>query len=416
METKLHAMLAPSSADRWWLCEGAPALEEGAPDNGNEYSAEGTCAHNVAKMCFVEGKPATAYIGRRVDVGPHETYEFREDMAEPVQRYVDFVNSLPGEKFTEVRVPIGHITHEENAEGTADAVCITDDQEELICADLKFGQGVYVNAERNKQGMMYASGALKKFDVLGSIKRIRIFIFQPRINEAPSEWDCTVEELREFESECAIRAAAAWVAYKSRTIWMGKSNHHLFPGEEQCQFCKVKATCTAAATYVRDSVGSSFEDLAVGAAASAPTVLVPESDESLSLKMKACNLIEDWIKAVRAEVERRLLASIPVPGYKLVEGRQGNRGWTDETLAEDLLRKQFRLPIEEAFNLKLKSPTQIEKLLEKAHPKRWEKCQAIIGRSPGVPSVAPESDKRPALSIKAAAEDFEAAEVGGDLV
>lgn len=420
METKLHAMLSPSGAHRWMVCAGSAAMEDGAPDNGNEYSAEGLCAHAVAKMCFDEGKPATAYIGRRIDVGPHETYEFREDMAEPTQIYVDFVNSLPGEKFTEVRVPIDHITGEKDAQGTADAIAISDDQEELILADLKFGQGVYVNAEKNKQGMMYASGALRKIDVLGSIKRIRIFIHQPRISETPSEWDCSVEELREFERQCAERAKLAMLAYTHRLNWLPTSKtpsiEWLTPGEEQCKFCKVKATCIAAAKYVKDAVGSDFEDLAVGAAASAPTALVPESDVSLSLKMKAAGMIEDWLKAVRAEVERRLLASIPVPGYKLVQGRQGNRSWTDAAAAEDLLRKQFRLPLEDAFTMKLKSPTQIEALLEKEHPKRWVKCQELIGRSPGVASVAPESDGRPALSVKAVADDFDAAEAGSDLV
>lgn len=421
MEAIKHAMLSPSGASRWMACLGSPALEHGLPDNGNEYSAEGTCAHKVAAMCFAEGKPASAYIGRRVDVGPHETYEFREDMAAPTQLYVDFVLSLPGEKFYEVAVPIDHITGEEGAEGTADTVCITEDQEELICVDLKFGVGVYVAAEHNKQGLMYASGAVRKYDVMGSIKRVRIFIHQPRINAAPSEWDCTIEELRAFEAQVQERAGMAMIAFRNRENWIGKSESYLTVGDEQCKFCKAKATCPAQAKFVEETVGQSFENIPASGMTGIPSITTSGSqvlcpDDELASRMKACDLIEGWIKAVRAEVERRLLASIPVPGYKLVEGRQGNRAWTDEKAVEDLLRKQFRLPIEEAFNLKLISPTQAEKLLETAHPKRWEKCQPLIGRSPGVPSVAPEGDKRPALSVKPVAEDFEAVVEGADLV
>lgn len=421
METK-HAMLSPSGASRWMVCSGAPSLEYGLPDKSSEDSARGTCAHKVSAMCFAEGKPASAYIGRRVDVGPHETFEFSEDMAAPTQLYVDFVASLPGEKFYEVAVPIGHITGEEGAEGTADVVCITEDQEELICVDLKFGVGVYVAAEKNKQCMMYALGALKKFDVMGTFKRVRIFIHQPRINEAASEWDCTVEELLAFAAEVEERATMAMFAFKHRVNWIGGvSTAYLTPGKEQCRFCKAEATCPAAAAYVVEHVGQDFAEIPASGTTGKPSIVTSGAqvlctDDQLAERMKACDLIEGWIKAVRAEVERRLLASIHVPGYKLVEGRQGNRSWTDEKAVEDLLRKQFRLPIEEAFNLKLISPTQAEKLLGSAHPKRWEKCQPLIGRSPGVPSVAPEGDKRPALSVKPVADDFASQEEGADLV
>jgi hypothetical protein len=84
-------MLSPSGADRWMVCPGSVALEEPFPDDSNEYSEEGTCAHSVGAACLLEGRPASAYIGRRFDVGPCKTYEFREDMAEPVQRYVDSI-------------------------------------------------------------------------------------------------------------------------------------------------------------------------------------------------------------------------------------------------------------------------------------------------------------------------------------
>lgn len=395
-------------------------MEDGKPDVGDpEYRDGGTCAHAIAKMCLDENRPATAYIGRRVEVGPCRTYEFTEDMAEPVQCYVDFVRSLPGEKFYEVRVPIGHITGEEGAEGTSDVVALTDDCEEIICVDLKFGRGVYVSAEKNKQGMLYALGALKKYDVLGTIKRIRIFIHQPRINPVPSEWDCTVEALHAFAAEATKAASTAMIAFKFRENWIGK------PGDEQylvagdhCRetFCKARATCPAAAHFVQESVGIDFETLVPGAVEhNMPAVPAVHDSVLLAKKMAAADLIEDWLKAVRAEVERRLLNAEEVPGYKLVQGRQGNRAWTDEKVAEELLRKTFRLPIEEAYNLKLISPTQAEKVL-KEHPRQWAKCEPLIVRADGKPSVAPVSDKRPAITIKPVADDFATVEEGADLV
>ncbi|MNJ78158.1 hypothetical protein D3C77_758290 [compost metagenome] len=44
--------------------------------------------------------------------------------------------------------------------------------------------------------------------------------------------------------------------------------------------------------------------------------------------------------------------------------------------------------------------------MKEANPRKWNKLQPLIGRSEGKPSVAPASDKRPALSM-AIAEQFE---------
>jgi len=57
------------------------------------------------------------------------------------------------------------------------------------------------------------------------------------------------------------------------------------------------------------------------------------------------------------------------------------------------------------YDFSLISPTSAEKLL-KAKPKRWSKAQELITQADGKPSVAPESDKRPALVITPAADDF----------
>jgi hypothetical protein len=120
--------------------------------------------------------------------------------------------------------------------------------------------------------------------------------------------------------------------------------------------------------------------------------------------MAKVGLVEDWCRAVRAEVERRLLAGKDVEGFKLVTGKKGNRQWADGPTVENLF-KSFRLKQNEMYKFDLISPTAAEKLL-KDNPKRWSKVQEHITQSDGKPSVAPASDKRPALDIQSVAEDF----------
>ena len=81
------------------------------------------------------------------------------------------------------------------------------------------------------------------------------------------------------------------------------------------------------------------------------------------------DLIEDWCKAVRAEVENRLASGQEVPGYKLVAGKRGNRAWGDPVAVEDLLKNRFRLKTEEMYDFKLISPTSAEKLAPKLDKK-----------------------------------------------
>ena len=137
-------------------------------------------------------------------------------------------------------------------------------------------------------------------------------------------------------------------------------------------------------------------------------VTADDGENFLAVAMSKIGLIEDWCKAIRGEVERRLLSGKPVPGYKLVEGKQGNRKWTDDGEAEAAL-KSMRLKLDEMYDRKVISPTSAEKLLKKQSPKRWGTLQKHISRAPGKPSVAPSTDPRPELaSTIATADDFAA--------
>jgi hypothetical protein len=168
----------------------------------------------------------------------------------------------------------------------------------------------------------------------------------------------------------------------------------LEPGESQCRWCRAKATCPALAQRVTDE----FE------AVPAPNA---ETDARLAQAMGNVELIEGWCKAVRAETERRLLAGQPVPGFKLVEGRRGARKWADEKEVEAAL-KSMRLRDDQMYDFSLISPTSAEKLHKTGTigPRQWPKLADLITQSDGKPSVAPESDKRPAIAVAAIESEF----------
>ena len=375
-----HAELGPSSAERWMTCPGSVTLSRGISDSGSDNAKEGTMMHGFSAMCLEDGMDAYAYIGAK-DKETGLTLDAKQ--AVDVQRYVDHVRDIVkatgGELLVEQRLPIAWMTGEKGAAGTADAVIITPD--ELIVVDAKFGFKL-VEAEENKQLQMYAAAAFDEHKIAYDFKTVRIVIVQPRLNATP-EWSTTPKGLLNFVAEVSF--AAELTRYDTELY---------VPSEKGCQWCRAKAICPAIKAKVMDDFDT----------------VVPETADSddLARVMSNANLIESWVKSIRAEVEKRLLAGVAVLGYKLVQGKKGNRKWANPDDAEALL-KSMRVKHDQMYDYSLASPTSIEKLVkaDEIGPRKWVKIQELITQSEGTPSVAPESDKRPALSQTASLSDFD---------
>ena len=398
-----HAKLSPSGAHRWMACPGSVVLEEAFPDQSSIYAREGTLAHELAAGNLEHNWDLSVFVGEYWSFGEEEyaTYLITQDMIDYVLDYTKLVRELAEGKtlYVESKVPIDHLTGEQGATGTSDAVIVDVANRNLSIVDLKYGMGVRVEATDNPQLMMYALGALELYGVLCDFDTVSMFIHMPRLNYV-GEYHISTAELLQFADE--VRAAAN-ISSDARDVLAQNGNldwMYLSPGEKQCRFCKAKATCPALRAEVTEIVGGS-------ATLDEFMPEVPDmqtGDNYLSMAMAKVGLVEDWCKGVRAEVERRLLAGQKVDGFKLVEGRRGNRKWANEAEVEALF-KSFRMRQDDMYDMTLISPTKAEKLF-KSNPKRWEKVEAMTSRSDGKPSVAFASDKRSEMTVHSVADDF----------
>lgn len=354
-------------------------MSKGIGDTGSSYAAEGTWAHKLAEV-RLSGREALTE-GEIADlVGlTGEAYDTAA-MDEPVRYYVDYVKSLGGDLFTEQRLSLTEITGEEGARGTADAVILRGS--ELVIADLKFGQGVKVDAMENPQLTIYAGAAVRTFAPMmdEELAQIRLIIIQPRLDHV-SEWTLTPAELETRLAAISKAAAEARreLAAEDTAEW------HLCPGLPQCRFCPARGRCRELAQFALTAAG--LPEL---------KGMVPKLDTNMiGETLGKLDLIQSWIDGMRQVAEEELLKGHRIPGWKLVAGRAGPRKWGDKAAADRALAEKG-VPDSLRFVRELISPTQAEKLTKegKITEEQWQAVQGEITRSEPKPAVVPESDPR----------------------
>jgi len=426
-----HARLSPSSAKKWMSCPGSLVLEAPFPDVPSEHSDNGTACHTVAAECLTSQElHPSDWLMERVRVSrpgePDRFVEFTEDLCTMTTDYVEAIKALTKDRelFVEKKVEFSLYVDIADQFGTIDAHWLEPlesypETYQICICDLKTGYKFV--ATDSPQLKIYALAVLALYDLSHDVESVRLMIFQPR-HGGMREEVISVAELREFALELKEGARLAQLAGERFGPMVERGDRKMWdriylnpnPNEEDCAFCKAMSVCPAARAKLEEVVGASFEVIDETKPVPPAAQVVAESlqacddagadvDTYLGEMMGVTGFLEDWIKAVRAEVERRLMLGEPVEGYGLELGRQGARAWTDEEAAERLVREQFRIKAELAYKMKLHSPTQMEKLATAAKPtkknpnpdkpviteRQWAKLQPLIKRSDPVPSVRP---------------------------
>ena len=367
--TRDHALLSASSAHRWLACPPSAVAAEAYPAQDTDFTREGTLAHEVAES-FVRG--ATDGLG----AVPSEMLECAEGYRDYIQELTksdDAVILLEQRVDFSPWVPDGF--------GTCD--CIIIQGHVLTIIDYKYGQGVPVSAVDNPQMKLYALGALNDYGIAYDITRVEMHIYQPRLNNV-SDCSLMVEDLLEW-AENTVKPVANKAAKGEGEYAAG----------EWCRFCPHAGKCRELTRTCTEYVETHSLRVAV-------PVLAPHEVAEV-LRMEP--LISLWIKRVKDQALTTLLEGGDIPGYKVVEGKLGNRKWKDELeVAEALKAAGYQLG--EITETKLLSPAAMDKAIGKK--KVAELLTDHIDRSPGSPTVVPETDKRPAYDrVAEAIKDFE---------
>lgn len=396
-----HARLSPSASKRWIACPASVRMAEAVShhDGGSVYAEEGTAAHALGELKAMRAlgqlsepeyeERLTAWVSQYSIDEP--TYvEMSEHAADYVALILERAAALPNsmvmlERRVQTGIPL--------CWGTSDTVIVSPDTVEII--DLKYGQGVMVDAYENPQLMLYGVGALEEYgDLLGEVGTVRMTIFQPRLDHT-STFEMPAEDLRAWRDSVIPVAEEALAG-----------SYRFGPGEETCRWCPAKGDCRARFEWATQS------DFG------APDTLTLEELGDLIGKLGA---IRQWTKDVEEEALRKAYGEgQSIPGFKVVLSG-GTRQITDtETAIEKfeaagLPRERVtKPPVVELLGLgdlekqlKLLPKVKPEGATRARAPRLEEVLEGLVVKSPGRPSLVPESDKRDPIDAQAAAvKDF----------
>lgn len=398
---RAHALLSASGSSRWMACTPSALLEDeymkalaakGQHEKTSEYAEEGTSAHELSELILAHelGKIKKATFTRRINKFQKENKYYSEEMMDYVTEYTDFVMERVNAAKLETPDAVALIEQRldfskwiPHGFGTGDMLIISEGKLEII--DLKYGKGVPVSADYNKQMMIYALGAIAEHDFMYDIQDVSMTIVQPRLDSI-STYESTAKELLDWaENELKPKAQMAI-----------KGEGEFVPGDH-CRFCKVKATCRARADQALEQVKSDFDDEPIE-----PALL---SNDEIADLLFVVDGIKKWAEDVKAyALDQSVNHGQIFDGWKVVEGRS-NRKYTNESSVLETLEKEGFEKEKVTEPPKLLSISKLEKAIGKEQFNSL--LSDLVVKPPGKATLVEVTDKRPAISsLDQATADF----------
>lgn len=378
--SRAHALLSASSAERWLNCPPSAVAAKAYVNEGTDFTREGTLAHevaeDVARVQVVERRLKDWEVARE-KCTPAEAQQLAE-MIEYAKGYADYIQE-------QIRSDDALVMLEQRVDfspwvpdgfGTADCIIIQGNTMDVI--DYKYGKGVAVSAIDNPQEKCYGLGALNDYGFAYEIEQVRLHIYQPRINNV-STFEISADDLQAWGDNVVKPVADQAIKGKGKY----KAGSH-------CKFCPHAGRCRELTKICTEHVQTH------GLKAKVPVLAPHEVAEILEMEP----MISLWLKRVKDQALTSMLNGEHVPGYKVVAGR-GSRNWADDIEVAGVLFAEG-YSREDYTETKLLSVAQMEKALGKK--KVAELLSGHILTHTGAPTIAPETDKRPAYNP---ADDFD---------
>lgn len=351
-----------STAKRVMNCPGSVALvQKMPPQPSNKYADEGTLLHNVIAEIVMTDNSPEHYLGTTYNdiVLTQELIDNKLKVALAALDQIDPNKEMEIE--AETRVGFGDLLP--GVFGSTDLIGRIGKR--AVVLDWKFGDGVAVEVEENPQLMFYAAASMRTEQAkwaFEGVDEIEMVIVQP---PQIRRWVTTPARIAQFERDLvsAVRQA--------------EKPDALIKTGDHCRWCTAKPICPQMTGAVDRALQSSIQAI---------------DAQMIGAYLANADLLEDWIKDLRALAHQMLDSGASVPGYKLV-AKRGTRQWTDEKDVVHWLDGKGLEPTE-IYRKELLSPAQMEKVLKQR--KLALPDDLVVSVSSGT-TLASADDPRPAV-------------------
>lgn len=366
-----HALLNPSSAERWLHCTPSARLEAGEKEKPSKWAEEGTLAHKIGeiKLKGFNGDLTKNQVKKQIEkCKEHELYY--PAMIDQVDEYVSFCI----ETYQEMDSPIMSIEQKldiskwaKDSFGTGDCVLVNQDRIHII--DLKFGRGQVVDPVENSQLKLYALGALDAWGYILTPKEVWMTIAQVRLG-AINTYKLPVDDLLKWGESIRPKADLAYQGKGKRKA--GK----------WCKFCRLRESCRVRAKTVLQGVDPEKN----------PDTL---SNEEINQLLHKTEALKTWAKELEEYALDLILKGETFEDWKVVEGRSSRKITDEEGLAKELIQAGYDKD-------KIYKPKQLQgitKLEKYIGAKKFQELSGDYVMKPeGKPTLAERSDKRPEIN------------------
>jgi hypothetical protein len=336
----------------------------GTQDTPSDPALLGTALHDIAEL-LINGEPIEMHHKDWTDMKGEIQTITKADIDECVMPFVEFAKSLDGDNFAELRVEVS-----DEVWGTSDLVNFNDGL--LTIADLKTGYGRVDAGPDNFQLKIYALGALySPYAMMYDIDTINTVISQGRLGHH-SSYAFSIDEIREFEFE--LLAAVDRIRNEPDTY---------IASDKACKWCPARAHCPTLAKLVHEQANQDFKVMKL---------------DDLAEALRKVPMMKAWIRGVEDQTKDHLERGDVLPGWKMVQGRR-SRKWASEAEAVKYFKNRVGKFQHTCYNMKLKSPSQMEKALRAEDVKIRGVCdiEKVVVHGHSSPTIVPESDPRDAL-------------------
>ena len=397
-----HAKLSASGAELWTNCPGSVHMAELFPETTSPAAEEGTLAHALAQTMIENARAGSIspqisaeYMVERDNVNAFYSVHKElagsfDDMKKTLEPYVDYVieeyeairkKDAAAELMTEQHVDFSDIVP--GGFGTSDVVIIGDDTCEVI--DLKYGKGVPISAIANPQIRLYTYGTMSAFDLSYDFSRVKMVIYQPRLDSVTSE-ELTADDLRSWGKAVIVPAAKRALSKSPKYT----------PGPWcKSHFCPAAGSCKARAAKMHE-----FEDM-IERRRKDNAVL---SGDDMGRALSAAREYTAWAKNLENEALELAQSGEAVTGWKVVESVAKRKYKSEEIVAATLVKAGYAPAL--IYEKKLLGVTKMTQLMGKKEFHEVLEEPGLVYKPEGAPTLAPESDKRPAIVTTVTADDF----------